>query len=197
MKKNCILALVSGLACVLSAVGVINGQTAKETFTGTVMSYGGGNETATYTGILTVNITGRTSDEKIGRYLNTLRYSGQDALLNILKNDDLGSLSLGGLPGRTLNVVRETNSDGKIRYCIVFERWMKFAELRGGYRYADYPFGFIELLIDPATGKGDGTYVAAAQIRWKQDNQTSGPQVEMESFATFPARILNVTTRTP
>ena len=53
------------------------------------------------------------------------------------------------------------------RIYIVFERWLQFAELRGGYRSLDYPFGYIELNIDPATGNGEGTYIAAARIRWR------------------------------
>jgi hypothetical protein len=66
------------------------------------------------------------------------------------------------------------------------------SKLRGGYRSLDYPFGVIELFIDPVTGKGEGTYIAAAKIRWDYDEKKKQSQVEIENFATFPARLLGV-----
>jgi hypothetical protein len=68
----------------------------------------------------------------------------------------------------------------------VFERWLGIAELRGGYRSLDYPFSYIELMLDPRTGNGEGTYFAAARIRFKDGD------VVIEDFATFPSRLLNV-----
>ena len=97
--------------------------------------------------------------------------------------------------GVPINVVRESVAGGQRRIFIVFERWTQFAELRGGYRSLDYPFGVIELNIDEATGKGEGTYIAAAQIRWRQDKRTNQYQVEIENFATYPAKLMGVTRR--
>jgi hypothetical protein len=91
--------------------------------------------------------------------------------------------------------VRETVVDGKRRIFIVFERWTRFAELRGGYRSLDYPFGVIELFIDERTGKGEGTYIAAARIDLDFDEKKQQYQIEVENFATFPARLLGVTRR--
>ena len=70
-----------------------------------------------------------------------------------------------------------------------------FGEVRGGYRSLDYPFGYLELLIDPATGKGDGTFIEAAQIRWKRDKKLNQYVVEIEDFGTFPARLMGVSQR--
>ena len=85
--------------------------------------------------------------------------------------------------------------EGKKRIRAVFERWINFGEVRGGYRSLDYPFGYLELLIDPATGKGDGTFLEAAQIRWKRDKKTNQYVVEIEDFGTFPARLMGVSQR--
>jgi hypothetical protein len=77
----------------------------------------------------------------------------------------------------------------------VFRRWQSFGEVRGGYRSTDYPYGVIELYIDPNTGRGEGTYVAAAKIRWRQDRQSGQNTIEIENFATFPARLMGVRRR--
>jgi hypothetical protein len=42
------------------------------------------------------------------------------------------------------------------------------------------------------TGEGEGTYIAAAKIRWDYDEKKKQAQVEIENFATFPGRLLGV-----
>jgi len=168
---------------------------AQETYTGTVVSYGSGFRTGTTTNTFTLRITGNTSDDNANHFLSVLQNSGQDDLLSAIKNQNVGTFSVGANIGRTLNVVREDTVDGKRHILAVFERWMQFGELRGGYRSVDYPFGYIELFIDPRTGKGDGTYIAAAKIRWTRDKKANQYQVEVENFATYPSRLMGVTRR--
>jgi hypothetical protein len=170
-------------------------QSGRETFTGTVLSYGSGFNTRTTTGTFTLRINGQTSSQQTQRLLGVLQEGGQDDLLRSIRNEDLGSFSVGAQVGPRLNVVHESMVDGRRRIFAVFERWTQFAELRGGYRSLDYPFGVIELYIDPRTGKGEGTYIAAAKIRWATDRKTGQSQVEIENFATYPARLLGVIQR--
>jgi hypothetical protein len=184
-------ALFALTLCFLTAVTVI-AQPAKEAYTGTILSYGSGSNARTATSSFTLSINGSTSDEQANRFLKLLQDGGQADLLNGIRNEDLGTFSVNGNLARTVNIVRTVQIDGKTRVHIAFERWTQFAELRGGYRSLDYPFTYIELMIDPTTGKGEGTYIAAAQIRWKKDKDASGYHVEIEDFATFPARLLNV-----
>jgi hypothetical protein len=165
----------------------------REVYTGTVLSYGTGFNTRTVTRPFTLTINGATSDSQAQGFLTTLQEGGQDNLLKDIKGEDLGYFSVGAQLGRRLNVVRESVTDGQRRIFIVFERWTQFAEVRGGYRSLDYPFGVIELMIDERTGKGEGTYIAAARIRWTRDRKSNEYQVEVENFATFPARLLAVT----
>jgi len=167
----------------------------RETYTGTVVSYGSGFNTRTVTRTFTLTIDGTTSDRDAQEYLGILQSGGQDDALKAISKNELGRFSIGGNVGIDVNVVRESVSGGQRRIFIVFERWTQFAEYRGGYRSLDYPFGVIEITIDEATGKGEGTYIAAAQIRWKQDKKTKEYQVEIENFATYPARLLGVTRR--
>ena len=115
--------------------------------------------------------------------------------LEILQPDRGGGFSVGSRLGRQLIGVRIDQFEGKKRIRAVFERWINFGEVRGGYRSLDYPFGYLELLIDPATGKGDGTFLEAAQIRWKRDKKTNQYVVEIEDFGTFPARLMGVSQR--
>jgi hypothetical protein len=162
-----------------------------ESYTGTVVSYGTGLNTRTVTRNFTLNITGETSNEDAVRFLGILQNRGQSSLLNEINDEDLGYFSVGAQLGRRLNVVRESVEGGQRRIFIVFERWTQFAEVRGGYRSLDYPFGVIELSIDERTGRGEGTYIAAARIRWTRSGSDAN-QVEVENFATFPARLLGV-----
>ena len=108
------------------------------------------------------------------------------------QKEDVGTFSVGSQLARTINVARESQVDGKTRIFIVFERWLQFAEVRGGYRSLDFPFGIIELLVDEKAGKGEGTYIAAAHIRWELDKKTNQHKVDIENFATYPAKLTNV-----
>ena len=179
--------------CAMAAAVTAFGQ--HETYTGTVLSYGTGLNARTTTNSFTLNINGVTPDDKAQRFLGLLQESGQDTLLSELRKENLGTFSIGGRLGREINGVRETMEGSKKRIFIVFERWINFGEIRGGYRSTDYPFGVIELYVDPITGKGDGTFIAAAKIRWRLDKKSGQYQVEIENFATYPAKLMGVTLR--
>lgn len=194
MKKLHIWLTFLGMILFTQAfVSKINAQT--ETYTGTVISYGSGLNTRSVSRTFTLNLTGQTSKEQAQGYLDILQEGKQDDLLKAIQKQDLGRFSVGANIGVPINVVRESTVDGKRRVFIVFERWTQFAELRGGYRSLDYPFGVIEIFIDPQTGKGEGTYIAAAKIRWNFDEKKQQYEVEIENFGTFPARLLGVSER--
>lgn len=163
-----------------------------ETFTGSIIAYGSGRYVGTRTANFTLTLKAQSSTDDVQRYLTTLQTNGQNALLEGIRNEDLGTLSVGGQLGRTVNVVRERNVDGKRKIYILFERWTEFAELRGGYRSLDYPFGYVELTIDPRTGNGEGKYFAAAKVRMKKNKDSGVYQVEVEDYATFPAKLVQV-----
>ena len=190
MRKTNILAMIFFLIFFAFAFTNVNAQN-KERFTGTVIYYGSGFSTRTVQTTFTLDIKGYTSDEQATNYLNLLKNKGQDEVLDAIDDKELGRFSVGANVGVPVNVVRERDENGNRRIFVVFKRWTQFAELRYGYRSLDYPFGVIELFIDPRTGKGEGTYIAAAKVRW-DSNGDNAPQVEIENFATFPARLLGV-----
>ncbi len=187
--------LMFAAAFVLTLISVVGISAQTETYTGTVISYGSGANTRTVTSTFTLNINAQTSNERAQGFLSVLQEDGQESLQKAIGKDDLGRFSIGANVGVPVNVVRETTVDGKRRLFIVFERWTQFAELRGGYRSLDYPFGVIELFVDEQTGKGEGTYIAAAKIDMDFDEKKQQYQVEIENFATYPARLLGVTRR--
>jgi hypothetical protein len=178
----------------LAVAALAVGAWAQETITGTVVSYGSGFNTRTRTGTFTLRLNRYTSDDRAQRLLGYLQSGAEDRLLNELDNEDVGSFSIDGRIGPRVNVARESMVNGQRRIIAVTRRWMNFGEIRGGYRSTDYPYSVIELYIDPRTGKGEGTFIAAAKIRWQPGNRGQN-QIEIEDFSTFPARLMGVTVR--
>ena len=166
------------------------GGGAVEEYNGNIISYNG---PRVRTAFFTLRISGQTSNQDASRFLGILRDEGQDDLLRAIRDRELGTFTITGQLARDVNVVRETTMDGRRRIFVVFERWLNFGEVRGGYRSVDYPFSYVELLVDDRTGKGEGTFIPAARIDWDNDN---GQQtIEIENFAIYPARLTNVTRR--
>jgi hypothetical protein len=96
---------------------------------------------------------------------------------------------LTGQVGREVNFVSETTlANGDRKIMVLFERWMNLYELRAGARSTDYPFGYVELIVD-RNGRGEGTFIPAAHVRLKNN------VVEVENFGTFPARLFGVRSR--
>lgn len=177
----------------VSAVAVVGQQ--RMTFTGTAMIYGSGMNTRTVTRTFTMTVNGETSSADAARYLETLRRGGQDDLLREIDDNDLGRFSFGGSVGQPLNAVIVDEHDGETRIRAVFQRWIGFGELRRGYRSVDYPFAYVEIRVNPRTGKGDGTIIPAARIRFREGRNGGANTVEIEDFGTFPGRLIGVTMR--
>lgn len=194
--KRISLSTLIGFGIVILAAGLAFGQK-PTTFTGTAVIYGSGFNMRTVTRTFTLDIRGKTSPADAEQYLATLQNGGQDALLSAIGKNDLGRFSLGGSLGRPLTAVVVDQYDGKTRIRAVFERWLGFGELRYGYRSVDYPFGYVEILIDPATGKGSGTFIPAAKIRFEKAKDGGHDTVSVEDFGTFPGQLLGVQMRGP
>lgn len=187
MRKLIFLLMIGSLS--VAALG----QRGTTTLTGTVVIYGSGFNTRTVTRNFTMRLTGTTSGQDANRFVNILQERGQSGLLNALNDQRVGNFALTGQVGRPINAAFVTRVDGRLRIRAVFERWIGFGELRGGYRSVDYPFSYIELFVDSRTGRGEGTFFPAAQIRYRTRN--GEPQVEIEDFGTFPGRVMGVQMR--
>jgi hypothetical protein len=171
-----------------------NAQSMPQEITGTLIGFDG---PGIRTAFFNLQIKSLTSDEQANRNLGILQEDGQEDLLKAIQKEDVGTFSVGNQLARTINIARESQINGMTRIIVVFERWLQFAEVRGGYRSLDYPFGIIELLVDEKTGKGEGTYIAAAEIRWLKDKKTNQHNVEIENFATYPVKMTEVKVKMP
>lgn len=186
-----IILSVSGLMLpALAAVQEHEEGHAKEVYTGTLVNVSGRMVTTSFT----LTLTGRTSDEEAQRYLSVLGSEGQDGLMKSMRKNDLGYIAATGQTRRDLLVVREAQINGKRRIIAAFERWLGFYELRGGYRSLDHPFSVIEIFFDEK-GKGTGTFIGLAQVQLERDKKTEQLRLEIESFGSFPAKVMGVMRR--
>jgi hypothetical protein len=188
MNRKTVLILMLALL----AVPVL-GQNDRTTFTGTAVIYGSGFNTRTITRTFTLRLNRETSASDVSRLINTLQERGQNGLLDELDDQDVGSFALGSQVARDVNAAHVERVGDRLRVRAVFARWLGFGELRGGYRSVDYPFSYVEIFVDPRTGKGEGTFIPAARIRYR--NRDGQPQVEIEDFGTFPGRLMGVQMR--
>jgi hypothetical protein len=192
MKKAiCIVISIVATATLGSSIYAQRGTT----FTGTAVIYGSGFNTRTISRPFTMVVNGRTSAADAAKYLSTLERGGQDDLLRELDHNDLGRFSLSGSVGQPLSAVIVDEDNGSTRIRAVFQRWIGFGELRYGLRSADYPFGYVEIRIDPRTGRGEGTIIPAARIRFRNARNGGMDTVEIEDFGTFPGRLMGVRMR--
>jgi len=164
----------------------------RATFTGTVLIYGSGMNTRTTTNTFTMTLNRQTSGEDAQRLLTALQSGGQDDLRRQLNGREVGRFSIGGRVGLPIEAAVIDHVGDRTRIRAVLERWQGFGELWRGGRSVDYPFSYVELYVDRA-GRGEGTFIAAAQIRWRNNHGQN--QVEIEDFGTFPGRLMGVQLR--
>lgn len=184
----CCLAVATNLPATTTAQTASDATPQRETFTGTMIGIGGplaGRSTP-----FTLTLTGTTSDQDAQRYLGVLVERGQDALMSTVRDQKLGTFALNGQVGRDINVVRVRRTETGRRITLVFERWLNLFEVRYGTRSQDYPFTYAEIFVD-AQGKGEGTLIPAARIRFDKGDRT----VEIENFGIYPARLAGIQRR--
>jgi hypothetical protein len=129
-----------------------------------------------------------TADEV--RQLNSMLQSGgQDELMRTLSRMDAGRIQIGtgvGVPANAIIVTEQ--GDGRTKLTVIYQRNLRFAELRYGARSVDYPFGYAELFV--GRGENEGMLIPAARIRLRDGNTW-----EVEDFGTFPARLMGLRVR--
>ena len=188
MKKVIIISIVF-LFTNLIAVAIANAQ---ETFGGTVYKYGTGRYTGLRTSGFTLTLNSITPDDEAQRDLDMLQSGGQDKFIDALHDNNLGSFSLTGELGRTII----TDTRGKRRQHAKDLRGFRTLDriCRGAkwLPLAGLPIRLYRTYDRPSDRKGKRP-VSAAKIRWKTDAK-NGSHVEVEDYATFPAKLVNVRT---
>lgn len=153
--------------------------------TGTFYSMSG--RTAGRSRPFTLIVNRYTAPNQLRELNEALSRGGQDELLRTLSKMDAGRIQIGPGVGVTANaIIADAWGDGGTRLTVLYERWVRFFELRYGTRSQDYPVGYAELFLD-RNGKGEGTMIPAARVRSKGENTW-----EVEDFGVFPARLLGL-----
>ncbi len=130
-----------------------------------------------------------TTADEVSQLNAALQAGKQDELLKTLSRTDAGRIQIGsnvGLPANAIMV--NDQGDGRIKITVLYQRNLRFAELRSGARSTDYPFGYAEMYV--GRGNNEGMLIPAARVRLRDGNTW-----EVEDFGTFPARLMGLRVR--
>lgn len=166
-----------------SAQDAIEGRT----ITGSVYFIGGRRPGRTQPFRLIVN---RLSNPDEIQQLNAaLQSGGQDDLMKVLSRMKAGRIEVGSGVGVPANVIiRTDDGEGRTKLVVLYQRELRFGELRYGARSSDYRFGYAELHL--GRGANEGMLIPAARVRLRD-----GSTWEVEDFGTFPARLMGLQVR--
>jgi len=129
-----------------------------------------------------------TTDE-ISRLNSALQSGGQDGLMRALEHLKGGRIEVGSGLGLPANAVIATDEgEGRTKLTVLYQRDMRFNELRYGTRSTTYPFGYAEIYI--GRGENEGMLIPAAKVRLRDGNTW-----EVEDFGVFPARLMGLRVR--
>jgi hypothetical protein len=130
-----------------------------------------------------------TPAEEVSQLNSALQAGKQDELLRTLSRTEAGRIQIGSNVGVPANAIFVNDQgDGRIKITVLYQRNLRFAELRYGARSADYPFGYAEMYV--GRGENEGMLIPAARVRLKDGNTW-----EVEDFGTFPARLMGLRVR--
>ena len=160
---------------------------AGRTITGTVYFIGGRRPGRSLPFRLIINRF--STPEEVSRLNSALQSGGEEELLGTLSRLDAGRIEIGSGVGVPANaIIRTDDGEGRTKLSVLYQRDLRFAELRYGARRADYRFGYAELHV--GRGENEGMLIPAARVRLRDGNTW-----EVEDFGTFPARLMGLQVR--
>jgi hypothetical protein len=156
------------------------------TVTGTVYFIGGARPSRSLPFTLIIDRIS-TADEV--NQLNSSLQSGQDELMRTLSRMKAGRIQIGTGVGVPANAILVTNEgEGRTKLTVLYQRNLRFGEVRYGTRSTNYPFGYAELYV--GRGENQGMLIPAARVRLRDGNTW-----EVEDFGVFPARLMGLRVR--
>ena len=189
MKKRRATSLLCVLCCVLGTMftaAEATGQS-RQTINGTVYAISRGRRAGSWTGQFRLIVNSYTTPGQARELNDALQQGGQDGLMKVLSGMDAGRIQIGSGIGVTANaVIADPWGEGGTKLTVLYERNVRFFELRYGTRSSDYRVGYAEIFLD-AGGKGQGTLIPAARVRLRDGNTW-----EVEDFGVFPARLMGL-----
>ena len=130
-----------------------------------------------------------TTADEVSQLNSALQAGKQDELLRTLSHTEAGRIQIGSNVGVPANAILvNEQSDGRIKITVLYQRNLRFSELRYGTRSSDYPFGYAEMYV--GRGENEGMLIPAARVRLRDGNTW-----EVEDFGTVPARLMGLRVR--
>ncbi len=136
-----------------------------------------------------IRINRYNTDDDIKKFADILVEGGPDRLRRALEKEDVGQLSPTGRVGVPIAVARKHVKGNKTIIRVVAARNLSFVELRYSGRSVDYPYTILELDLDE-NGKGTGTAIGAAKIRFDKKKNTY--EIESLEHGTAYNKLLNI-----
>lgn len=190
IRKTLLLIVLLITIGVLVAPGYTSAQVnpyVGRTITGTAYFLSGPRPGRTYPFRLVINRI--TTEDEVRQLNSSLQSGGEDELMRTLSRQKAGRIEVGTGVGLPANVIMLTDEgDGRTKLSVIYERNVRFPELRYGTRSSNYRFGYAELYV--GRGENEGMLIPAARIRLRNDNTW-----EVEDFGTFPARLMGLRVR--
>jgi len=175
--------LLTVILCTSSLVSAQEDRFGGRTITGTVYFIGGRTPGRSVPFRVIVN---RLSTPAELNQLNSALQISQDELLKTLSKMNSGRIQIGTGVGLTANAIFATDEgDGRTKLTVLYERNLRFAEVRYGSRSENYRFGYAEMFV--GRGGNEGMLIPAAFVRLRDGNTW-----EVEDFGTFPARLMGL-----
>jgi hypothetical protein len=162
------------------------GISGKQVITGTAIGMGG--DLGHISLPFTLEITDLTSKEQADQFEQVLSSKGQSELLKAMSKAKLGTFAFAGQLGHDIKFVQERRTESGLSITVLFERWLHLFELRYGARSEDYPFTYLEIVVNN-NGKGEGSMCTAAKITLDKSKESLA---DLESFGAYPARLIGV-----
>ena len=136
----------------------------------------------------TLRINRISSPEEVRQLEEALRSGGQDDLLRTMSKMEAGRIEIGTGVGIPANVILVSQEGGRTKVTVLYERTLRFSELRYGTRSENYRVGYAEMYLGP--GGNEGMLIPAAYVRMRDGNVW-----EVEDFGTYPARLMGLKVR--
>jgi hypothetical protein len=130
-----------------------------------------------------------TTTDQVSQLNSALQSGGQDGLMRALEHLKAGRIEVGNGVGLPANAIIATDEgEGRTKITVLYQRDVRFNELRFGTRSTTYPFGYAEIYV--GRGEDQGMLIPAAQIRLRDGNTW-----QVEDFGVFPARLMGLRVR--
>jgi len=130
-----------------------------------------------------------TTTDEISQLNSALQSNSQDGLMRALEHLKSGRIEVGTGVGLPANAIIATDEgEGRTKITVLYQRDIRFNELRYGTRSTTYPFGYAEIYV--GRGEDQGMLIPAARVRLRDGNTW-----EVEDFGVFPARLMGLRVR--